>query len=547
MRAPRSANEGRLGSVIAAGNPATAAAGEAMLAAGGNAVDAAVAAAFASFIAEIGLVHWGGAGLALVHDPAGGRSLAYDFLSAMPGLDGLPAEEARDFEAVSIDFGATRQSFHLGRASVAVPGAVFGLCRMARDFGRLELPQLLGPALRLARDGALLDAFQADTCALLAPLYTHTEGMRRIFLADGRMIRAGETLFIPDLAATLERLAAGGEAELREGQLAEALWRDQAARGGLLGPTDLQRYEVRCHAPLRIRYRGRDLLLPPPPSLGGLLTAFSLALLGETRTAPPGTTAELRRFYEVMALTQEARGRLESMLEVLPGAEVAERVLSPDFVRPYAALLRARLEQEGRRDADEARAEPRRPAGGGLGNTSHISVLDGDGMAVSLTTTAGESAGYVVPGTGFIPNNMLGEADLNPHGWHAWPAGTRIPSMMTPVLALDRGGVRLVTGSGGSERIRSAVLQVLSAFLEGGLGLQEAVRLPRVHLERGVLQCEGGCDPVAVDGLEGLGYPVNRWPGGSIYFGGAHSVGREARGHLQAAGDPRRAGVTGGF
>ncbi|MCB9175517.1 MAG: gamma-glutamyltransferase [Caldilineae bacterium] len=546
MQAPRSDPTHPYRSVIAAGGPATVAAGEAMLAAGGNAVDAAVAAAFASFIAEIGLVHWGGAGLALVHDPSSGQSLAYDFLSAMPGLDGPPERSALDFEAVSIDFGSTRQSFHLGRASVAVPGAVFGLCQMARDFGRLELPQLLGPALRLAREGVPLDAFQADTCALLAPLYTHTPGMRRIFLVDGRMIRVGEVLRIPDLAETLERLALGGEAELRVGQLGQALCRDQAARGGMLGPSDLQRYAVRRHAPLRIRYRGLDLLLPPPPSMGGLLTAFSLALLGETGSVAPGSTRELRRFYEVMDLTQEARGRIESMLEVLSGGEVAERVLAPDFVRPHAAQLRARLERGARHGPRDAGAEPPGPAGSRLGNTSHISVLDGDGMAVSLTTTAGESAGYVVPGTGFIPNNMLGEADLNPHGWHAWPAGSRIPSMMTPVLALDGRGVRLVTGSGGSERIRSAVLQVLSAFLEGGLDLAASVNRPRVHLERGILHCEGGSDPLAVDGLEALGYPVRRWPGGSIYFGGAHSVGRGAEGRLAAAGDPRRAGAFGG-
>ncbi len=528
--------------LVAAGSQATVSAGRAMLEAGGNAVDAAVAAAFASFISEIGLVHWGGSGLALIHDERSGRSLAYDFLSAMPGRDGLRPQAERDFEGVSVDFGSTTQDFFLGRASVAVPGAILGLCRMARDHGRLSLSQLLAPAIRLAREGAMLDAFQADTCALLAPLYLHTPGMRRIFLRSGRMIRAGERLFIPDLARSLERLAASGERELLEGALGKALLEDQAAEGGLLTAGDLKAYRVCVSRPLRVRYRGFDLLLPPLPAVGGLLTAFSLVLASHAPAARPGSAAALRRFYEVMRLTDEARSRIEAMLEIEDAAAVSQAVLRSDFLGPYVQRLALRL--AGRGPGRDGQAPAAGPTGSQLGNTTHLSVMDAEGMAVALTTTAGESAGYVVPGTGLIPNNMLGEADLNPRGWHAWPPGDRIPSMMTPLLGLERGRIRLATGSGGSERIRSAVLQVVDAYLAAGMPLSEAVAQPRVHLERGVLQCEGGYEESEVAALEGLGYPVNRWPGSSIYFGGAHSVARGIDGGGQAAGDPRRAGRT---
>src|SRR5690606_14921792 len=178
--------------VISAGNQLTSEAGAAMLAAGGNAVDAAVAAAFVSFLAEVGVVHLGGSGIAQIFDPQTGRGVVYDFFSTMPGmgldtmpgigLDTMPGMEqaerpaALDFARVTIDFGATTQDFYLGRASVAVPGNIFGLCRLAADYGSLPLATLLQPAIELARDGVVLDAFQADTCELLSPLYTHTAG-----------------------------------------------------------------------------------------------------------------------------------------------------------------------------------------------------------------------------------------------------------------------------------------------------------------------------------------------------------------------------------
>ena len=171
-------------------------------------------------------------------------------------------------------------------------------------------------------------------------------------------------------------------------------------------------------------------------------------------------------------------------------------------------------------------------------------MIDSDGLAVSLTTTAGESAGYVVPGTGMITNNILGEADLHPAGFHKRPPGRSIPTMMTPTFILKDGKIRLVVGSGGSIRIRSAILQVLSNLLDYKMKLVDAVNLSRVHLENGVLQCEYGFDEKAVDQLESRGYPVNRWDKRSIYFGGAHSVSRTDSGQLVASGDSRRGGAV---
>lgn len=523
--------------VIAAGGPETAAAGAAMLARGGNAVDAAVAATFASFIAEIAVVHLGGSGIAQLYDPAGGGSVVYDFFSVMPGV-GQGAAGAMDFNKVTINFGPATQDFYLGRGSVAVPGNIAGLCRLAADYGRLPLATLLEPAMRLAEEGVVLEPFQADTADLLSPLYTHTEGIRRVFAPNGRILQAGERLFVPDLAGTLAQLAEEGEGFARNGRLAQAILADQAANGGLLTAADLADYEVLTPAPIRVAYRGYEILLPPPSSSGGVLTAFTLKLMNQFEVAryEHGSARHLRLLYEVMAATTRARPIWEAAVATMAADEAMASFLADEVVQRYADEVAAAIEDG---EASAARQEPRGPSA-----TSHLSVMDGEGLAIGLTTTAGESAGYVVPGTGYIPNNMLGEADLHPRGFHADPAGKRILTMMTPTVVLKDGVIRLVTGSGGSIRIRSAIMQTLSNFLDYEMGLDEAVNAARVHLEDRLLQCELGFDEAAVAELERAGYPVNRWDRRSIYFGGAHSVARMADGELVAAGDNRRGGAT---
>jgi gamma-glutamyltranspeptidase/glutathione hydrolase len=523
--------------VIAAGNPLTAAAGATTLKAGGNAVDAAVAAAFASFIAEVGVVHWGGSGIAHIFNPHTNRSLVYDFFSNTPGLNGRTPPHL-DFAEVIVDFGAAKQSFYLGRASVAVPGNIFGLCQMAAEHGRLPLPQLLQPALELARHGLPLDPMQAAICDLLSPLYTHTPDMRTIFAPNGRIIQPHEHLHIPHLAATLEQLASEGSDLLRHGRLAQALIADQQTHGGLLTHDDLTSYHVHQHPAIHLPYREYELLLPPPSSTGGVLTAFTLSLLAyfDPRTFPHGSAAHLQLLFEIMAATNRARPYWEQWSQQAPADEAIRQFLAPHFLHQFLRDIEEALASERPSPLTE---EPPAP-----NNTSHLSVIDDQGLAVGLTTTAGESAGYVVPGTGFIPNNMMGEADLHPGGFHTRPAGIRLPTMMTPTIVLHNGMTRLVVGSGGSIRIRSAILQVLNNLLDYQMPLAEAVNKARVHVENGALQCEAGYDPVALQELEAMGYPVNRWQSRSIYFGGAHSVARLPNGRLQAAGDNRRGGAT---
>jgi gamma-glutamyltranspeptidase/glutathione hydrolase len=188
-------------------------------------------------------------------------------------------------------------------------------------------------------------------------------------------------------------------------------------------------------------------------------------------------------------------------------------------------------------------APPAEPAAWqGPNDTTHISVIDGEGNMVSLTTSAGEGAGFVVGDSGVVLNNMLGEIDLHPHGFHQAPGGLRLQTMMSPTLILKDSRPVLTVGSGGSSRLRSAILQVLTNVIDFEMLLEAAVHAPRVHLEEGVVQLEGGISPDVGDELAALGYRVNRWPGLSLYFGGAHSAGI-VQGELVAVGDRRRGGV----
>jgi gamma-glutamyltranspeptidase/glutathione hydrolase len=175
----------------------------------------------------------------------------------------------------------------------------------------------------------------------------------------------------------------------------------------------------------------------------------------------------------------------------------------------------------------------RRSAGG----TNHISVSDSEGNAASMTLSNGEGSGYIVPGTGIMLNNMLGEDDLHPEGFHASPPGERVSSMMSPSLVLRNGEPRLIVGSGGSKRIRTTLVQVISDVVDFGMSVREAVEAPRIHWDGEILQVEPGFAAAAIAALE-RHWRVNAWSERNLYFGGAHAV--DPRG--EGAGDPRRGG-----
>ena len=518
--------------IVAAGNHYTAEAGEEILACGGNAVDAAVAATFVSFLGEIAFVHSGGSGLALIYDSHQDNCQFYDFFSSGPGL-GPTSRAAIDFQNVTVNFGSALQDFHVGRAAVAVPGNIFGLCRLAQDHGTLPLARLLEPAITLAQEGVILDRFQAATCKILEPIFTHTPGMREIFCPQGRLVREGERIRIPELAHTFQVLSLSGEEYLRRGGLAQALLKDQEQRGGLLTQADLLNYQVEVREPLACEYHGTRVWLPSLPSSGGPLIGLALQVLERLETYESEVIPTLA---EVMGAVNRSRSQWDDWTDTLPRQEAPAKLWQEQHIEDLVKQVSAALMEL--RTAGSI-SEPPSPSA-----TTHLSVIDGKGLAVSLTHTAGESAGFVVPGTGFIPNNMMGEADLHARGFHLTEPGDRILTMMAPsiVTSAELGCVAL--GSGGSTRIRSAMLQVIHNLVDLKKPLSEAIETPRIHFEAGVLHIEEGVDSDEVDVARRSGYELNLWPERHLYFGGANAVSRESDGTLQGCGDPRRGGVS---
>lgn len=535
--------------VIAAGHPQTAAAGAEMFERGGNAVDAAVAAAFASFITEAVLVNIGGGGIAQVYNPAGGQVAAYDFFSTMPGL---PADGATptdlDFKEILVDFGPAQQPFYIGRGSVAVPGVVAGLCAMVSEMGTLSLPQILAPAIRLAREGVILSEALGYVASILAPILMNTPKIASIYGPNGRIAAPGERLHFPELANTLEQLGRQGPSLFYDGAIAEKILADQQAHQGLLTKTDLARYQVRRTKPIAIDYRGYTILLPPPASGGGVLIAFALKLLATVSLTnlSHNSFEQARLLVELMRLSNVARVQWEQdcggdpRLAIGPAQTACiDLFLADSNIEGYSRQLKEALAN------GHIISEPKLPKG--PASTTHISVADTNGMIVGITTSAGENAGFVVGDTGVTLNNMLGEIDLHPNGFHQLSPGQRLMTMMSPVLVLRQDRPILAVGSGGSNRLRTAILQVISNFIDFDMHLDEAVNAPRVHFEDDVVQLEGGIAPEVADRLEAAGYTVNRWPERNMFFGGAHAVAQEETAdhqsrHWVAAGDRRRGG-----
>jgi gamma-glutamyltranspeptidase/glutathione hydrolase len=481
--------------VIAAGHPLTAQAGATVLREGGNAVDAAVAAMLTSFVAEPLLTGLGAGGYMLVAG-AGREPSLLDFFVAAPSRP----EQGPDavLKAIDVSFGDAVQVFHIGPASCGAYGAPAGVCEAVRRWGSLPLAELVAPAARLAREGVALNAQQAYIARILTDLLTSTPECARLWAPSGRVLQEGELVRDPDLGDALVRLGESAAEPFYRGEIALAVCDWLAARGGSLTCEDLAAYGAIARTPVRVRYRDREVLTNPPPSAGGILLAYSLALL-DRGPAPP------------------------TLNGVVAAMQAAQTERTPEFLQG--------LDEDGFLE---------RFLGSRLGATTHISVLDAQGCACSVTATSGEGSGVVVPGTGIHLNNVMGEEDLNPFGFHRHRPGRRLPSMMAPSIVMRDGEVELVLGSAGSNRIRSALLQTIVAVVDHGRSVRAAVEAPRVHLEDGVLYVEPG---IAESALESLEARIVRFSSPNLFFGGVQAVLR-ADGHIAGAGDPRRGGVA---
>lgn len=497
--------------VVAAGNQKTAAAGIEMLRLGGNAFDAAVAAILASFVTESTLTSAAGGGFLLAHTQAN-ENILFDFFSQTPRNKQV---NNLNFYPVEINFGDAVQEFHIGLGSMAVPGNIGGVFHVHNKLGKLPFHVVAEPAIHYASKGVEIQEFQYYSATILQPIISAAKEIQQIYAPNGQLLTPGETLFMPDFADTLADLTKKGVKEFYQGEIAHQLVRDCENYGGYLTLDDLKNYQVIERKPLVVDYKNNTFLTNPPPSSGGILIAFALELLADIdfTNIKFGSAQHLQILQEVMQLTNIARK--DRYNTNIYQQDIEQSFLSSEHINIYAQQLNK------------------------WGSTTHISVIDAEGNAASTTTSHGEGCGYAIPGTGIMMNNMLGEEDLNPHGFHQWQEDVRISSMMSPTIVLKNNQPEIVLGSGGSNRIRTAILQVISNIIDFKMPVDMAVNSPRIHWENNVLNVEPGFDihPEIITGDRTI-----LWNQQNMFFGGVHTA-MELRGVITGAGDRRRNGA----
>ncbi|MDF1794252.1 MAG: gamma-glutamyltransferase [Thalassobaculaceae bacterium] len=509
-----------------------------VLAAGGNAVDAAVAVAFALAVTLPQAGNLGGGGFALVHHAADRATHALDFREMAPAAAHRDVFLGADG---TVDSHRSRYSHH----AVGVPGSVAGYLDLLERFGTWPRDRVIAPAIRLAEDGVTVTrTLHRNIASRMERLGKWPATLAVIARPDGTALQPGDILRQRDLAASLRLIAGQGARAFYEGTIAGLIVDEMARHAGPITGADLARYRTVWRTPARGSYRGVEVASMPPPSSGGahlvqmlnILEGWDLKVLGHN------TAATLHRMTEAMRRAY---------------ADRAVHLGDPDFwdvplpwitSKPYADQLRAAIDLERATPSDAVSAGTPMPEGS---NTTHLSVMDRQGNAVSMTTTLnfGFGSGIVAAGTGIFLNNEMDDFSAKPGVPNAYglvggeanavAAGKRPLSSMTPTLLLADGRALGAIGSPDGSRIITTVLQVILNLIDHGMNLAEATAAPRIHHQwlPDRIWVEEGVSGDTVELLRTMGHAVEY----RRAFGAAQSVLSAADG-FRGVSDPRRPG-----
>lgn len=511
---PLSAKEpvtGKRGMVVAQ-EPSAADVGLSVLQNGGNAVDAAVAVGFALAVTHPVAGNIGGGGFMLIR-MADGKTAFLDFRECAPG-------KASRNMYIGPDGNPTRDSI-VGWRSSGVPGSVAGFEMADKKFGTKSWADLLAPAIKLARDGfTVTDSFAASMHA--RNLQTDPES-KRIFTRDGNYYQAGEKLTQPELAETLQRIAANGAKEFYQGETAKKLAAAMSAHGGLITLADLQKYKVIERAPLTGNYKGFHIITAPPPSAGGVGLLQITGMLAGTNYDSDGADSVKAVHYEAEAMRRFYADRSEYLGD-------------PDFYNvPVKSLLEPKYLAWRRSTIDPDRATPSDIIGPGLqkslaahiswyesAQTTHYNVVDAKGNAVAVTYTLNNSwgNGITAPGLGFLLNDEMDDFAAKPGSpnmfgmlgadANAIEPGKRPLSSMTPTIITKDNKLAMVVGAPGGSRITTGVAEVILDVLDFHMNAQDAVDLPRFHEQwkPDFLYLTRGFAPATEQALQKMGYEI---------------------------------------
>jgi gamma-glutamyltranspeptidase/glutathione hydrolase len=535
--------EGRRGMVVSV-SPEASAIGRDILKNGGNAVDAAVATAFALAVTWPEAGNIGGGGFMLVHPPGGkGEPVVIDYRETAPAA-------------------ATRTMFANGKRTpsvllVGTPGTVRGLFLANQRFGTLAWKDLLAPAIRLAEDGFAIDTALASSLNRVVERSPGFAELRRVYGKDGGKNRwnPGDRLVQTDLEKTLRRIAEEGPDAFYTGAIADLIAAEMKQDDGLITKSDLAAYGAKVRKPIHGTYRGHEVYGPPPPSSGGVALIEMLNILENFDLRKQGrySPETLHLMIETMRRAYRDRARYLGDPDFV---EVPAFLTGKDHARKLAQSIDLHKATRSETLAEDI------PLAGESSHTTHFSVIDKDGMAVANTYTLEESYGsrIVVRGAGFLLNNEMGDFNPRPgvtnrRGLIGTTAnevapGKRMLSSMTPTIVTKNGKVVLITGSPGGRTIINTVLCVVLNAIEFDMPLRDAVDAPRMHHAwfPDSLQLEPGLaenHAAALRALREMGHIIEKK---TVRLGDAHSIRVDPRSGLyQGAADRRRDGSAAGW
>jgi len=531
--------------MVSTAQPDATDAGVEILKAGGNAVDAAVATAFALAVTYPTAGNIGGGGFMIIR-MNDGRAAAVDYRETAPSkasktmfLDerGHPIPDAPK----------------TGHRSVGVPGTVAGMALALEKFGTKPLKDVLAPAIRLAAEGFPVSRGLAQQLRSGQARFSRYEETKRIFLRGGRFYEEGEMLRQPELAEVLRRIAANGPAGFYTGRTAQLLANEMSANGGLISLGDLKNYKAVLRDPVRGTYRGYELISMPPVSSGGFLLLQMLGMLER---------------YDIAGAGHNSSASCHLLVEAMKRA-FADRAAyfgDPAFVKvPLAALLSPAYIARRAASIQPDRATPSEQLGEGQptaesNDTTHFSVVDSTGNAVSNTYTLrdGYGSGIVVKGAGFFLNNVMDEFAAkagapNAFGYPAGEVNTIAPgkrpvSSQTPTIASKDGKLAFVAGTPGGTTIPNTVLQVVINLIDHKMNIQEAVDAPRIHhqwLPDSIRMERHGLAKDVIKALEAKGHKFATTEPSAI--GQVHAIAVDSTGTRLGASDSRSTGKAAGY